>query len=242
MSEFTPGEWVRLPREFGHAEGQIVSPAGFPYTIFGKSAEGVYFPQKGSGILCDASWLTPIEPPRDYPDAPKWNPTSEGHPMVERNKAEVDMVLAYVRKIEFGVTEQNCWCPWKPFEVDGRQGRLRAGEHPQCPVHTKEGFLFGFIDHVRRTFADEATAQAYFKVLIDGEGTGQIKGFLGNPGITVPQELLQPPYGIPVTEDETVQGIENTRDSAGSLEDKNPNPDESQEEPLSDKWANVRFM
>lgn len=157
---FIEGEWVRLPRELGHAEG-IVSEDRKLWFSDGDNHEfawKIYIPAKSAHLVCPESWLTLIEPPKDYPDAPKWNPTSEGHPMVSRQEAEVNMVLAYVRKIEFGATDQNCWCPWTPLEVGGKQGRLRSGEHPQCPVHTKEGFLFGFIDHVRRTFSQDTTA------------------------------------------------------------------------------------
>lgn len=147
------GEWVRLPRNFGYAEGQVIATHGMPRTIFGEPTSVVYFPDLGTGMVCPSKWLTPIEAPAGYPDAPKWNPTSEGHPEVERNKAEVDLVIAFIKMIEFGATDETCWCPWKPMQVDGRKGRLRTGEHPQCPLHTKEGYLFGFIDHVRRAFA-----------------------------------------------------------------------------------------
>jgi hypothetical protein len=180
MTFLVAGDWVRLPRELGHAEGQVIETVGVPMTMFGKTSTPVWLPQKGEALVCPTDWLTLIEAPKDFPDAPKWNPTSEGHPMVERQEAEVALVLAYVRKIEFGVTDQICWCPWTPMEVEGRKGRLRSGEHPQCPVHTKEGYLFGFIDHVRRTFASDTVADAYMKVLIEGEGTGQIKGFLNS--------------------------------------------------------------
>lgn len=153
MSKFPHGQWVRMPKEFGYAEGQTVSTPGFPQTIFGEPATGVFFPQNGSGMLCLESWLIPIEEPSNYPDDPKWNPTSEGHPMIERIREQADLVTAYTRSIERGLTEVTCWCPWTPMEVEGKMGRLRSGEHPQCPVHTKEGFLFGFIDFVRDRFA-----------------------------------------------------------------------------------------
>lgn len=147
------GEWVRLPRNFGYAEGQVVATHGMPRTIFGEPTSVVYFPDLGTGMVCPSKWLTVIgSAPAGYPDAPKWNPTSEGHPEVTRNQAEVDLVIAFIKMIEFGATDQTCWCPWTPMQVEGRMGRLRTGEHPQCPLHTKEGYLFGFIDHVRRVF------------------------------------------------------------------------------------------
>lgn len=152
MSELQAKQWVRLPKEMGYAEGQIVATIGMPRTIFGEPTSVVYFPHKGNGVVCPTSWLTPIEEPSGYPDAPKWNPDSSGHAEVTRNATEVDLVVSFIKLIEFGNSEQNCWCPWTPMEVAGRMGRLRAGEHPQCPSHTKEGYLFGFIDHVRRVF------------------------------------------------------------------------------------------
>jgi len=168
--KFEQGEWVRLPREMGHAEGTIVGPVttnGVPVQLGSEQAWSVWIPQKDNAVVCAESWLILIEPPKDYPDAPKWNPSTEGHEMVSRHKEEVDLVLAYIRKIEFGLTEHVCWCPWKPMEVEGRKGKLRTGEHPQCPVHTKEGFVFGFIDHVRRTFK--------------GTQTGEFLGINANP-------------------------------------------------------------
>lgn len=185
---FIEGEWVRLPREMGHAEGIVKGDR----KLWLQDDEDdfawyVFIPQLYRHVLCPESWLILIEVPKDYPDAPKWNPTSEGHPMVERQKEEVDLVLAYIRKIEFGMTEQNCWCPWTPMEVEGKKGRLRSGEHPQCPVHTKEGFIFGFIDHVRRTFK--------------GTQTGEFLGIDANPdaGYGVPE------YGGPEKPIETIE-------------------------------------
>jgi len=188
--KFIAGQWVRLPRVMGHAEGIIKGDK----KLWLQDDEDdfawfVLIPQLERHVLCPESWLTSIEPPRDYPDAPKWNPTSEGHPTAERQEAEVNMVLAYIRKIEFGSTEQNCWCPWTPLKVAGKMGRLRTGEHPQCPVHTKEGYLFGFIDHVRRTFRDDVAADAYKKVLIEGT---EILGML--PTV---DPVTNPNYGVP---------------------------------------------
>lgn len=196
-NEIKRGGWVRLPREMGYAEGQKIEPVGVPLTIFGEPTTGVYFPQKGEAILCPVSWLTPIDEPSNYPDDPKWNPVPEGHPMVDRNRAEVGLVTAYVRSIERGNTEDSCWCPWTPLEVQGKMGRLRAGEHPQCPVHTKEGFLFGFIDYVRERFTAEAVQK-----LIEGKGEGTIKGFLNpDPDAVCPacNEPHDPPYSFACT-------------------------------------------
>lgn len=169
------GGWVRLPKEFAYAEGQVMETVGLPMQIFGEPSAAVYFPERGEALVCPKKWLLPIEEPSNYPDDPKWNPTSEGHPMFDRNAAEAELVTSYTRSIERGVTEIVCWCPWTPLEVEGKMGRLRAGEHPQCPVHTKEGFLFGFIDYVRERFTAEAVQK-----LIEGKGEGTIKGFL-NP-------------------------------------------------------------
>ena len=236
MSKFLHGQWVRLPKEFGYAEGQTVSTPGFLPHIFGdEPATGVYFPQNKSGIICLESWLTPIEEPSNYPEAPKWNPDSNGHPMVNRHTTEAELVTSYTRSIERGLTEIVCWCPWTALQVEGKMGRLRTGEHPQCPVHTKEGFLFGFIDYVREHFAKDAAAEAYVKVLIEGEGTGQVKGFLSPdaervcPACNKPHD---PPYRFACNDPNPDAGY-------GIPEYEGP---EKPIETLETKQADVRFL
>lgn len=189
-TEIKRGGWVRMPKEFGYAEGQIVETVGHPMHIFGEPTAAVYFPQRGEALVCPKKWLLPIEEPSNYPDAPIWNPSAEGHPMVERVREQADLVTAYARSIERGLTEVTCWCPWTPMEVEGRMGRLRSGEHPQCPVHTKEGFLFGFIDFVRDRFArDERNVNkivAAFDVPAPDEGS--LRNIEGNAYLEDPDE------------------------------------------------------
>lgn len=184
MTIFEQDQWVRMPKELGYGEGKIQNmiPTGDddndPIWV-------IAIPTRTEYVYVRGSWLTAIDEPTGYPEAPRWNPTCEGHAEVTRNQAEVALVVAFIKQIEFGNTEQNCWCPWTPMQVENRMGRLRTGEHPQCPVHTKEGYLFGFIDHVRRAFADkpigamEFMARSAREIL---EAGGQIEEITTEPG------------------------------------------------------------
>lgn len=56
----------------------------------------------------------------------------------------------YVRAIETETTEKWCRCEWiiHPDDVNKRKGtrRKRRGDtHFDCPVHTREGFIMGFL-------------------------------------------------------------------------------------------------
>jgi len=168
MTTFEQGQWVRLPRTLGYAEGYI--------RLVSLAANMCKVVIPGAGELtCDTDKLTPIEGPSVPDDAPQKNPDASEHPTIERRPAEVDLVVTYIRNIETGIDV--CWCPWTPMMVSGRMGRLRTGEHPQCPAHTKEGYLFSFIDHVRQAFSG--------KKLIEGKGTGALKDWLEQKGALI---------------------------------------------------------
>lgn len=148
MTTLHHGQWVRLPKAFGYAEGYV--------RLTNDVADMCKVVVAGGGeVTCEQKHVTPIPGPTIPADAPQKNIDASGHPMVDRNEAEVSLVVNYIRAVEFGESDKICWCPWTPMNVQGRMGRLRTGEHPQCPVHTKEGYLFGFIDHVRHTFDPE---------------------------------------------------------------------------------------
>lgn len=59
----------------------------------------------------------------------------------------------YVDKLETELSEDTCLCDWiyrepKPEkgqeEILGPRMRVRSHQHPECPVHTKRGFIIGF--------------------------------------------------------------------------------------------------
>lgn len=63
-------------------------------------------------------------------------------------------IARYVDSVEISATTtDNCWCEWivHPRDVNLPKGqrRIRPGnQHPLCPRHTKEGFLFGFMRYL----------------------------------------------------------------------------------------------
>lgn len=63
----------------------------------------------------------------------------------------VALVHRYVQAMETEKTKKWCKCEWiiHPDDVEKAEGqrRVRPGEsHPECPVHTREGFLLHFFD------------------------------------------------------------------------------------------------
>jgi hypothetical protein len=68
----------------------------------------------------------------------------------------------YTNELEIELTEKACLCKWiyrdNPTDVTSQQAasegkqeflpgprlRVRSDEHPECPVHTRRGFLIGF--------------------------------------------------------------------------------------------------
>lgn len=76
-----------------------------------------------------------------------------------------DQVTAYVAAMEVQRTNEWCRCQWivHPDDVDlpahgERKRRMRRGDtHPQCAVHTKEGFILGFFEWVFRDQPEAST-------------------------------------------------------------------------------------
>lgn len=66
----------------------------------------------------------------------------------------VDDLTAYVKSLETEETTKHCKCEWivHPDDIrkpEGQARRIRKGEATlDCPVHTKEGFLLGFLNHM----------------------------------------------------------------------------------------------
>lgn len=60
----------------------------------------------------------------------------------------------YVRAIEIGISDELCKCDWiiHPDDLDkpkGKRRKRRSTPHFDCPVHTREGFLFGFLEWMK---------------------------------------------------------------------------------------------
>lgn len=71
-----------------------------------------------------------------------WGPTVLAH------------VGKYVSAIETGESDDWCRCQWAlhPDGVKGANGKVlkrRIDTSFECPVHTKEGFLLGFLDWMK---------------------------------------------------------------------------------------------
>lgn len=76
---------------------------------------------------------------------------------VEMTEAELlDSVGRYARYIEVGKTSETCKCivervPKPPGAPESMPQLLRPVEIAlDCPVHTKEGFLLGYFDFMRK--------------------------------------------------------------------------------------------
>lgn len=57
----------------------------------------------------------------------------------------------YIKLLETQKTDDMCKCDWliHPDDTDkpkGKRRKIRQGEHPHCPIHTKSGFLLGFLE------------------------------------------------------------------------------------------------
>ena len=64
-------------------------------------------------------------------------------------------IADYVRALEVERTDEWCTCEWivHPDDMNKARGlrRKRRGETSlDCPIHTKEGFLIGFIKYVNK--------------------------------------------------------------------------------------------
>jgi hypothetical protein len=64
-----------------------------------------------------------------------------------------ELVERYVRAMETQRTDDWCRCEWTIHPDDtelpkGKRRKIRSDTHPECPVHTKEGFLRYFFEWV----------------------------------------------------------------------------------------------
>lgn len=68
------------------------------------------------------------------------------------------LVMQWIDRIETAETKTVCLCPWEihPDDVHLKTGRRmrRTDNHPRCPVHTKEGYLLGFLEWVNKRYGD----------------------------------------------------------------------------------------
>lgn len=105
----------------------------------------------------------------------------------------------YVDELETKPSDTTCLCEWlyrdpKPEkgqeEILGPRMRVRSHEHPECPVHTKRGFLIGFYQWLREkklwsvAFTMEREYVAETEKAIDkqirGNDTGEPLGLLND--------------------------------------------------------------
>lgn len=181
MKEIKGSMWVRLPKEVGYAEGitrwMDSSQRNWAVHVPGPAHPNLDDGMEDDGYLiyCPPEWLTPIDEPSIREDAPSKNIDSSGHPVMEIDEVDMSLIISFIRSVERGETDKICWCPWTPLKLGEKEGRLRSGEHPQCPAHTKEGFLIGFLNHlwqrvrsVREELPEHATN--YTKQLADLSG------------------------------------------------------------------------
>lgn len=59
-----------------------------------------------------------------------------------------ELVKAYVLRVETDPTEKRCLCPWQEVDTPKGKRKVKLNDHPDCSVHTKEGFIKGFFDWV----------------------------------------------------------------------------------------------
>jgi len=60
------------------------------------------------------------------------------------------LIIDYVVHLEVDPTATWCLCPWQIHPADsekpeGQRRKRRTDNHPECPVHTREGLIMGFI-------------------------------------------------------------------------------------------------
>lgn len=64
---------------------------------------------------------------------------------------ERQLVVDYVANLETGVTRDHCLCQWQ--QVDAKRW-LKKSTNMDCPVHTREGLLLGFLKHTNKIAGD----------------------------------------------------------------------------------------
>ena len=63
-----------------------------------------------------------------------------------KNDALKALIAEYVKTIEIGKTDEVCLCEWHNIPLpNGQVGKTLKTVNLECPVHTKEGLLLGFI-------------------------------------------------------------------------------------------------
>lgn len=74
------------------------------------------------------------------------------------------LILGYIAMLESGTTRTHCLCQWS--EVF--KGKFKRGDaHEDCPVHTKEGFLLGFLKFTAMLYNESNVCS--HNVTFDGE-------------------------------------------------------------------------
>lgn len=57
-----------------------------------------------------------------------------------------ELIVEYVKRVETDPTEERCKCLWDTVDTPRGRVRVKRSDHPDCSVHTKEGFIKGFFD------------------------------------------------------------------------------------------------
>lgn len=58
----------------------------------------------------------------------------------------VELTQNYINHLEKATTEEVCRCLWVTVEVEGKTMRRREADHPFCSIHSRQGFLLGFLE------------------------------------------------------------------------------------------------
>lgn len=58
------------------------------------------------------------------------------------------MITAYVARVETDPTEERCRCPWDEVYAKHGTRKVRRNDHPNCSIHSKEGFIKGFFEYL----------------------------------------------------------------------------------------------
>jgi hypothetical protein len=88
-----------------------------------------------------------------------------------------ELVKAYVMRVETDPTEERCKCPWQEVDTPKGKRKVKLADHPDCSVHTKEGFINGFFafvfdeekgTHITLTLTNEDEEDESYPGLNDG--------------------------------------------------------------------------
>lgn len=62
-----------------------------------------------------------------------------------------ELIQEYVKRVETDPTEERCKCEWQEVDTPKGKRKVKLNDHPDCSVHSKEGFIKGFFDWLFET-------------------------------------------------------------------------------------------